>query len=78
MATPPNAPGAVARPFMDLTSGYVQRALAKLPKQGEKAPWRVYQNYLRDVRLIRFGRIDDGVLQFSAARAVAARLAAAE
>ena len=53
---------------MDLTSGYVQRAVAKLPKQGDKAPWRVYQNYAKDVRLLRFGRIDDGVLRIHARR----------
>ena len=64
-ATPPRAPDEAALPFMDLTSGYVQRAVAMLPKQGAKAPWRVYQNYLKDVRLLRFARVDDGVLQFT-------------
>ncbi len=77
-ATPPTLPGEVAAPFMDLTSGYVQRALAKLPKQGDKAPWRVYQNYVKDVGLLRFGRVEDGVLRFSSPAAAAARLAAAE
>ncbi len=66
-ATPPRAPDEPALPFMDLTSGYVQRALAKLPKQGAKAPWKVNQNYLKDVALLRFQRIDDGVLQFTRA-----------
>ncbi|MDE3177675.1 MAG: NAD(P)/FAD-dependent oxidoreductase [Pseudomonadota bacterium] len=75
-ATPPRAPHEAALPFMDLTSGYVQRAVAMLPKQGGKAPWKVYQNYLKDVRLLRFGRVDDGVLQF--ARAGAAQGVAAE
>ena len=36
-ATPPDAPGETARPFMDLSSGYVQRALDRLPKQGATA-----------------------------------------
>ena len=40
-ATPPEAPGETARPFMDLTSGYVQRAVDRLPKQGATAPWLV-------------------------------------
>ncbi len=74
-ATPPHAEGATATPALDLTSGYIQRAVAKLPKQGDKAPWRVYQNYARDVRLLRFGPVDDGVLTFTRA---AQRLAAAE
>jgi len=64
-ATPPQAEGEPALPFMDLTSGYVSRALDKLPKQGAREPWRLYQNYAKDIRLMRFQRIDDGVLRFS-------------
>jgi hypothetical protein len=41
------------------------RALDKLPKQGDRAPWLLKQNYLSDVRMIRRGEIDDGVLQFA-------------
>ncbi len=52
------------RPFMDLASGYIQRALDELPKQGDRAPWLLKQNYLTDVRAIRRGQIDDGVLSF--------------
>ena len=53
------------RPFMDLSSGYVQRALSHLPKQGDRAPWALKQNYLVDNRTIRRGVLDDGALQFS-------------
>ena len=35
--------------YIDFTSGYVQRALDRLPKQGKKSPWRQYQNYLKDI-----------------------------
>jgi len=35
-----------------------------LPRQGQRKPWRVYQNYLMDMLTIRHGRIDDGVLRF--------------
>jgi cation diffusion facilitator CzcD-associated flavoprotein CzcO/acetyl esterase/lipase len=49
-------------PFIDFTSGYVQRALPRLPKQGDRRPWRLYQNYLLDLLTLRFGRIDDGVM----------------
>jgi monooxygenase len=52
------------RPFMDLMSGYVLRALEQMPRQGDRAPWRLKQNYLTDLRMIRHGRIDDGVLSF--------------
>ena len=40
---------------MDFASGYVQRSLHLLPKQGARAPWRLRQNYLRDVLTIRRG-----------------------
>ena len=33
---------------MDFASGYVQRSLHLLPKQGVREPWRLRQNYLRD------------------------------
>jgi cation diffusion facilitator CzcD-associated flavoprotein CzcO len=53
------------RAFLDFTSGYVQRAAKQLPKQGDKKPWRLYQNYLLDLLTIRYSRIDDGVLRMS-------------
>ncbi|WP_436520247.1 flavin-containing monooxygenase [Actinoplanes sp. HUAS TT8] len=37
------------RPLLDLSSGYVQRALDRFPRQGDRDPWLVRQNYLRDV-----------------------------
>jgi cation diffusion facilitator CzcD-associated flavoprotein CzcO len=48
-----------------LNSGYVRRAEGLLPRQGTNGPWRVRQDYLRDVPMLRVGSIDDGVLQFS-------------
>jgi monooxygenase len=53
------------RPWLDFTSGYVQRAVTHLPKQGSKAPWRLNQNYGRDMLTLRFGRMQDGVMEFS-------------
>ena len=50
--------------FLNLNSGYVQRAQSVLPKQGKRRPWRVYQNYLVDMLSTRFGRVADGVLRF--------------
>ena len=52
-------------PIIDLKSGYVLRSVDALPKQGAVAPWRLHQNYIKDVRLLRRGPIDDGVV-FSA------------
>jgi cation diffusion facilitator CzcD-associated flavoprotein CzcO len=53
------------RPFMELTSGYIQRAAATLPRQGDREPWRLRQSYLRDRRTIRRAPLEDGVLRFS-------------
>jgi len=52
-------------PSLNFTSGYVQRSIAKMPKQGSKRPWRLYQNYALDIVSLRFGKIDDGVMQYS-------------
>ena len=51
--------------YMSLSSGYSQRALHKFPRQGARAPWKLYQNYLRDIFALRFGRLHDGVMEFS-------------
>jgi cation diffusion facilitator CzcD-associated flavoprotein CzcO len=53
------------QPLLDLTSGYVLRSIDKFPKQGRRAPWRLYQNYLRDLLLLRFGSVEDEALEFS-------------
>jgi cation diffusion facilitator CzcD-associated flavoprotein CzcO len=52
-------------PLLGFSSGYVQRALEQLPKQGSKAPWKLYQNYLLDLLGLRYGSVEDGVLDFS-------------
>jgi hypothetical protein len=52
-------------PWIDFSSGYVQRSVAKMPKQGSKRPWRLYQNYALDIVTLRFGKVDDGVMQYS-------------
>lgn len=57
-------PSVSEEPFLDFTSGYVERALAELPKQGSRAPWKLRQNYLLDVVSLRHGDVDDGVMEF--------------
>jgi hypothetical protein len=53
-------------PFVEnFSSGYMQRAIASWPMQGAKAPWRVYQNYFRDLKSLRWDSVEDGVLEFS-------------
>jgi cation diffusion facilitator CzcD-associated flavoprotein CzcO len=64
--TPRNGHERAVAPFVEkFSSGYVQRAIASWPKQGAKAPWRVYQNYLRDIFSLKWSVVDDHVLEFS-------------
>ena len=63
-------------PMIDLTSGYVRRSIDEFPKQGSKAPWRLYQNYLLDVMTLRYAPVDDGVLAFATPERRAERLRA--
>jgi monooxygenase len=57
-------------PWLSFTSGYVQRALGNLPKQGSKRPWKVHQNYAKDLLDLKFGKVDDGAMRFTKAGAV--------
>ena len=50
--------------LIDFTSGYVQRGLNQMPKQGNKAPWKNYQNYLKDIFAVRLFSIKDSNLNF--------------
>jgi monooxygenase len=61
-----NDPSVKEEPVLDFTSGYVQRALHTLPSQGSKTPWRLHQNYVKDLSMLRYGRVDDGTMEFKA------------
>jgi cation diffusion facilitator CzcD-associated flavoprotein CzcO len=50
--------------LMELTSGYIQRAHDTLPRQGSNNPWKMHQNYLRDVWSLRLNRVNDGTMEF--------------
>jgi monooxygenase len=64
--TPRNRdPSIAGLPFSDFSSGYVLRAIDKFPKQGSRAPWRLYQNYARDILSLRFGALEDGAMEFA-------------
>lgn len=66
-AVPEPPAGLETQPLLDFSSGYVQRALPDLPRQGVQAPWRTYQNYLMDMVTIRYGKLEDGDLRFGKA-----------
>ncbi|HEX4937330.1 MAG TPA: NAD(P)/FAD-dependent oxidoreductase [Candidatus Kapabacteria bacterium] len=75
--TPRAKPGSVHEvPFLDMKSGYVQRALSRLPRQGSRAPWKLYQNYALDLAMLRFGKIEDDVLEFTRPASARGRSAA--
>ncbi|WP_280390589.1 flavin-containing monooxygenase [Nocardia brasiliensis] len=48
-----------------LTSGYIQRGDAVMPRQGTHGPWQVINNYFRDRKMLRKSPLDDGVLTFT-------------
>lgn len=52
-------------PLLDFDSGYVKRALDILPKQGSKEPWKVYQNYIKDVQSLKYGKVNDEYLEYN-------------
>jgi len=56
-----NDPDVKEEPVIDFNSGYVLRALPMLPSQGSKMPWRLHQNYMKDLRMMRYGRLDDSM-----------------
>jgi cation diffusion facilitator CzcD-associated flavoprotein CzcO len=51
----------------DFSSGYVQRALNYLPRNGTTEPWRLNQDYLHDKQILLHAPVEDGVLQLSKA-----------
>src|SRR5687767_11725168 len=62
-----NDPDIEEEPVIDFNSGYVLRALHTLPRQGSRTPWRLHQNYIKDLSMMRYGRVDDGAMEFKSA-----------
>ena len=71
-------PSVQEEPWLDFSSGYVQRALDVLPRQGNKKPWKLYQNYALDLVTLRYGKIDDGTMEFTKRKAKPASAARPE
>ena len=65
----PRSPGAdfETEPIIDLMAGYVLRAIEQLPKQGRETPWRLHQNYPRDILMLKRGPVEDEWMEFSGA-----------
>jgi len=65
ICTPTKTEEVAEMPFLDFSSGYVQRASDVLPRQGTTKPWKLHQNYVRDLVTVRYGRVDDGTMVFA-------------
>jgi hypothetical protein len=48
----------------------VQRARDLLPRQGPNNPWKMHQNYLRDLWSLRLSSVNDGTMEFARRPAV--------
>jgi len=57
--------GVTGQALLGLSSGYVQRAVDRFPKQGASFPWQVHQSYLRDYRALRLRGLEDEAMVFS-------------
>jgi len=71
----PVAPADIEQlPMLDLSSGYVQRAIAQFPKVGTNGAWKMAMAYEDDVERLRHGSVTDPDLHF--AKRESGRLAA--
>ncbi len=75
---PKRDPAVGTRPLIDFSSGYVRRSIGAFPKQGDRKPWRLNQNYLLDTMALKYGAIDDGTLTFSKPQNAAGQRQAAD
>ncbi len=53
-----------SEPFIHSKAGFIKRAVAVLPKQGSKHPWKVYQNYARDYLSLKLESVNNKHLEF--------------
>jgi cation diffusion facilitator CzcD-associated flavoprotein CzcO len=49
---------------LDFSSGYVQRSIHLLPKQGDRKPWKLFNNYFLDFLSLKLGSLQDDAMQF--------------
>ncbi|MGC7351923.1 NAD(P)/FAD-dependent oxidoreductase [Mycobacteroides abscessus subsp. abscessus] len=64
-----------ARPFFNLSSGYVTRGDAHMPRSGISGPWAIRHNYVLDFLAFHRDRIDEN-MQFGIAKSKAVSSAA--
>jgi len=59
----------------DFSSGYFARSIDDLPKNGDRHPWRVVQNYFTEKKILTSEPVDDGVMRFSKSSEAASDIA---
>ncbi|WP_415977318.1 hypothetical protein [Rhodococcus sp. 077-4] len=57
------------RPYIDMGTGYVNRAMHLFPQQGTEGPWVAAQDYKNDRRMLGKDPIEDTALSFAVATA---------
>lgn len=65
VAVPVPDPDMPTAPFIDFEAGYVQRAIHEFPRVGDRSPWELSQDYVRDAVVFRERPVDDGIMRFS-------------
>jgi cation diffusion facilitator CzcD-associated flavoprotein CzcO len=69
VVTPIEPPASMPRePLLDLKSGYILRAIDQVPRQGDRAPWRLHQNYPLDIHMLKRAPVEGEGVEFSSAR----------
>lgn len=59
-----NDPTVERTPVLDFNSTYIVKVLDQLPSQGSRHPWKLHQNYFKDLSMLKYAKLDDGVMEF--------------
>ena len=51
--------------LLDFDAGYILRAKHMLPKQGTSGPWKVHQNYIKDLFALKYSGVKDKELEYA-------------
>lgn len=65
VAVPVPDPDMPTAPFLDFEAGYIQRSMHRFPRVGDRSPWELSQDYMRDAVVFRERPVDDGAMRFS-------------
>jgi cation diffusion facilitator CzcD-associated flavoprotein CzcO len=61
VVTPQDPPPGPRDPLLSLQANYIKRGVDRLPRQARSGPWKLNQNYAKDVLLFRHGPVTDAV-----------------